>query len=234
MNTFHKFYIIIIAVILLLLFYFINRVETLSRVNSRQSSIISEKTDSISYIKTDRGKIIAEKDAAVASVKEFKEAYPAFAEEIKKEFDIKLKDMKAYMRTEFMAHGSGQAEVTNNYYIDSTGVKNHKWEMKASDGYLTFLATVYDSIHAPYEYFYSDTVTNIINTKKKWLFGNETLSSQVKFNNPNSRAIKMTNVVIDNYRDKRWGIMVGVSYSPFTPDTPVLPTITAGYNLFKF
>jgi len=198
----------------------------------KSESIIEEKNATIQYYITKDKRTVAEKDAAIATAEQFKNAYPALANEIIKSFDIKIKDLRAYVRNEFEAHGSGNAVTNNHYYIDSTVVRHSIWELKASDGYLDFRATVIDSLHAPYEYQYTDTITTAIAIRKKWFAGKERLYATSELRNPNAKIIGTTNVLIKDYRDKRWVISAGVSYIPFT--NTFQPTVSFGYALIKF
>lgn len=209
----------------------LSHIKKVERESTRKDSIIAEKNDSLRYERTESGRLRVEKAAAVASTKEFKEAYPKLAEELKKEFDVKVKDLKAYVRAEFEARGSGNGSVSNTYYVDSTG-QRYK-EFKMDDGYLKFRTTLFDSLtKAPYEYTYSDTLTYGFKTEKKWFLGKEKLMGFGGLRNPNARITKATNVLIDDYKDKRWVVMAGAGVNPF--DGKIIPLVGVGYALFKF
>lgn len=197
---------------------------------AQQESVIREKNDSIRYHKRN-GKIIAEKAAAEVSPKDFAAAYPDAVKEITRQFDVKVKEMKAYMRAEIAAQGSGQATVVHNHY-DSAGRSYPVWTLKASDGYLDFTADVVDSLHAPFRYSYRDTLSTVVYARKKWLLGKESLYSSSMMRNPSAKVSGMTNVLVSNYRDKRWVVSVGVSYDPW--HNQFVPAVHAGYSLIKF
>ena len=230
----HFFYIACILVCAAIIFYMDKRLARVEREASSYASALVEKEAEVTYYRNERGRIIAQKEAAVLTSQEIAKAYPKVIEEMKKEFDIKLKDMKAYVRNEFEARGSGNSTIHNHYVIDSTGRRVPVWEMRVSDGYLDFRSTVIDSLHAPYTYSYTDTATTVISRKKKWLFGKESLYSSTMFRNPNAKVTGTTNILVNNYKDKRWVISIGASYVPFSESGKFQPTITAGYALFKF
>lgn len=203
-----------------------------------KDSIIAEKDTIIHYRTNQYNQVVAEKNAAVATTKEIAKAYPLVVEELKKEFDIKLRDMRAYVRNEFVAQGHGNSTINNHYYTDSLGNQHTSWTLRASDGYLDFRANVMDSLNAPYQYHYGDTATTVFHGKKTWFLGNEKMYSSTRFRNPNSRVVNATNILVDNYRDRRWVLGVGISYLPLMYKErwtmQVQPSVTFSYALLKF
>lgn len=199
--------------------------------NTRKDSIIAEQIDSVRHWKTESGRIASEKAAAVASAKEFQEAYPKLADELKREFDVKVKDLKAYVKAEFEARGEGKGSISNTYYVDSTGHRYKEFTM--DDGYLKFRTTLFDSLTAaPYKYTYADTLTYGFRVKKKWLLSREKLYGFGGLRNPNAKITSATNVLIDDYKDKRWVVMAGAGYDPF--NNKLIPMLGVGYALFRF
>lgn len=181
----------------------------------RKDTMISEKSDSIKYERTESGRMRMEKDAAIATSKEFKEAYPKFVEELKKEYDVKAKDLKAFVRAELRAIGQGQGTISNTYYVDSTGARYKEFTM--DDGYLKFQTTLFDSLtSAPYKYTYGDTLTYGFKMERRWFLGKQTLKGFGGLRNPNAKIIRATNVLIEDYKDKRFTIGPYVGYSLVT------------------
>lgn len=222
---------IAIAVLILLSGFLYTEIRKLKAESDRKDTIIAEKTDSVRHWKTESGRQAIEKTAAIATAKEFKEAYPKFAEELKKEFDVKVKDLKAFVRAEFQARGEGTGSISNTYYVDSTGQRYKEFTM--DDGYLKFRTTLFDSLTmAPYQYTYGDTLTYGFRTKKKWFLGNEKLYGFGGLKNPQAKIINATNVLIDDYKDKRFvvGPYVGYSISGNRVDFGVSLT----YAIWKF
>lgn len=204
----------------------------LKRKNSHQESVISELTDSIRYSKTNEGKVIAEKSAALLSHNDVSQAYPSVLKKLE-EMDIRLKNMRAYMQSQFSAHGSGQGTINNHFHVDSTGRQVRFKEFSMNDGYLFFRTTLYDSSYqSTYEYNYTDTISTVIHARKKWFLGNERLYANSMLQNPNAKVTGTTNLLIDSYKDKRWYVGVGASYNPLT--NTFGPSINFGYALFKF
>lgn len=197
----------------------------------QKESVINEKNAVIQYRENQAGKLIAEKQATEISYKELQQSYPKLAEAIVKDFDIKIKNLRAYMSAEFQARGQGSSTINNHYYTDSTGVQIPFWKLKASDGYLNFLASVYDSTNAPYEYTYTDTIQYTFNVKKKWFLGNEKLYGSGLLGNPNAKITNSTSIHIKKYRDKRFYLGAGFSYGI---DGKLLPSVHAGYSIIRF
>lgn len=223
-------YIVIVALALLSGWLF-TELRKSQAENNRKDTIISEKQDSLRYERTVSGRLRIEKAAAVTSAKEFHDAYPKLAAELKREFDVKVRDLKAYVKAEFEARGEGTGSISNTYYVDSTGHRYKEFTM--DDGYLRFRTTLFDSLtKAPYRYTYQDTLTYGFKTEKKWLLGKERLYGFGGLRNPNAKITKATNVLIDDYKDKRWVVVAGAAYNPFAGK--IIPMVGVGYALFKF
>jgi len=227
--------IIIIAVLLVLCIGLVVRIQGLQDKNSRYESVIREKTDSIKYHVNENGRVVAEKAAAVVTTHEMMKLYKDEIADIRKDFDIKAKDIKAFVRAEIQAQGSGTATIINNHYVDSTGRQVRAKNFAFSDGYLSFKSTIFDSLTTAFStYTYSDTLTYVFSTKKKWLLGKEQLYGSGQLSNKNAKITSATNVLVKDYKDKRWVVSAGVSYVPFGEGMKVQPTVSFGYALFKF
>jgi hypothetical protein len=225
----HLTYIGIIAGCVMLVLFLFDRLQKSKDEIRQKESIIAEKESVIQYHINENGRIVAEKVAAQASVKELAEAYPALKEELKREFDVQIKNMKAYIRNEFEARGSGVSHITNNYYDTATQQTVHKLDF--DDGYLKFIAKIDSTSKAQSEYQYRDTITTVIHSQKKWFLGNETLMASSKLSNPASKVTQSTNLLV-KHRDKRWNVSVGAYYDPLIQSYGV--GILAGYSLIKF
>lgn len=225
------FQILLALVVLFSIGYTIHQVRKGKAERENLESIIREKDTEIQYRVNKEGRIIAEKETAVGNYKQLAEAYPKIAESIQKDFDIKLKNLKAYMQSEFEARGSGNSQITNNYYLDSAGNKVEYFKLKASDGYLDFNADVYSPTNAPYTYSYKDSIQFAISTKKKWFLGNERLLASGKLSNPGAKITNSTSYLVESYKDKRFYLGAGMSYGL---DGRLVPSIQIGYSLIKF
>lgn len=228
----HLTYLIIIGVLAAILFYLFDRNLKNKLETEQLKGIIEEKSAEIIYRKNENGRILAQKKASELTTKQLQEAYPLIVKEIQKEFDLKIKDVKAYIRNEFEARGSGNSTINHYTYTDSAGNKYPIWKLKVQDQYLDFSATVYDSLHAPYEYVYRDTISTVVSVKKKWIFGDEKLYATSMLKNQNAKVTGATNLLINNYRDKRFTLGPVVYFDPFSQKFGI--GVGAGYALFKF
>lgn len=232
----HLTYIGLIVAIAVIAFLFYDRWRNAEDTSNKYAQVITEQQAEIEYRKTQNGRLLASKTAAELTTQQLVKAYPDIVKQITDEFDVKLNNVKAFMKNEFEAHGSGNSTIVHNHY-DSAGAQVST-KVMVDDGYLSFRATIYDSLNAPYEYVYRDTVSTVISTKRKWIFGKETLTASTQFSNPSSKSVSMTNLIMNNYRDKRWNISAGISWLPISKvDKPIerfQPTISIGRTLFKF
>jgi hypothetical protein len=195
-------------------------------------SALDERDAEITYRKTQEGKLIADKQAAELRAREFQNAYPKLAEQISRQFDVKLKNLRAVIHAEFEARGSGNSVV--NHYYDSTG--HEAYEIQADDGYLQFKAQVYDSLNAPYEYTYRDSIRYVFHVKKQGFLGlgKRSLYASGMLSNPSAKITNSTSVLVREARDKRWGIgpYIGYGFGADGPQTTV--GISIHYSLIKF
>lgn len=218
---------ILLTIVLLLLSMFLTAgIYRMDQKISRFKSVIDEKNSLISHYINENGRVVADKKAAEVRASEIKSMYPEIYASVKKDFDIKIKDLKAYMQSEFKATGSGKSDVHNHYYPATGSVAT---DIVSRDGYLDYKGTIIDSVRATYEYSYTDTIKYAISVRRDWLFGNEKLYSSATLSNKNAKIYGSRSILIDDYRDKRWGLGVGLFY-----DGRVRLGVGVQYNLLKF
>lgn len=229
----HIHLIISIAMGIALLILIIRHNRQSNQIAGLESGL-SARADSIEYLESMSGKIIAQKEAAELSAQDMAKVFPEFADRLTREMDIKLKNLKSAITAEFVARGSGSAVVNQYYVTDSTGsaIRSRPvWKLQVQDGYLDFTADILDSLNAPYTYHYHDTLTYAFHLKRKWILGNAKLYGSGMLGNPNAKIVNSTSVEVRDYRDKRFGVgpFVGLDYQG---------RITVGlgvqYGLFRF
>lgn len=226
-------YLIIIAALLFAAFFFYNRTRILRDRNDQKDVIISEQHDSIRYHKNDKGRIVSEKLAAQATAREIAKAYPQLEKELREDFDVKMKDLRAYIKNQIQVQGNGRSTVTNNYYTDSVGTKVEYRDINFDDGYLRFQSSVFEGLDfGDSRYTYTDTIRTVISGKRKWLFGKETVHAESSLSNPAAKVTGTTNILINNYRDKRFCVYVGPGYDFLNNQMTI--NVGVGYTLIKF
>lgn len=190
----------------------------------------------VEYLKNELGKTVSAKQAAEISSRQFIDLYKREAAELRDDLNIKIKNLKSYVRAEFRATGGGPSVIVNRPEPES----EIEFESESSidttpylffkDGYLDFSSTIGRDPLA--KYTYTDTLVYAVASKKKWFLGKEQLYGNGMFANPNAKITGSTDVLINNYRDKRWAVTVGPYYDPFRGQAGV--SVGLGYTLIKF
>lgn len=225
-----RFILISVIVVLLAFIYFI--INKHSEVVASYRSIIDQKNSEIAYHVNENGRMVAEKGAAEMKYKELQRSYPQIYKSIKDDMDIKIRNLRAYIQSEFQASASNNGTITNNYIITADSTRKQYKVLNINDGYLKLVSYVGDSTVSPYNYTYTDTVKQAISISRKWFLGNEHMYSTATMSNPNSKVYGNTSILIKNYRDKRFGVGIGANYNPFT--NKVYFGVGIQYNLIKF
>lgn len=201
--------------------------------NERQDSIIREKTDSLRYERNRAGQLVAEKAAAEVAMREMQTNYGAELKQIKEELGVTRSELKAFVKAEFEARGSGTTTIEHHHHYDNEGNMVRADSFRIKDGYLDLLGSIRDSTRISYEYTYTDEILHAFQFRRKWAFGKEQLYSVSRLKNPNAKVTNSTAVLVNEYKDKRWVIATGVSWTPFSP-VQFQPSITVGYAWIKF
>lgn len=227
-------YIIVILILLFLAGWFYMELQEVKASDERKDTVIAEKNAEIKYRENEKGQIVAEKNAAIVSKKELEDAYPKIAEEIKNDFDLKLKNIRAFIKNEFEVRGQGTGTITNNHYFDSTSRKTVRFrDFKMNDGFLKFETKLFDSLTtSQYSYVYTDTISTTVHTKKNWIFGKSQLYASSILSNPNAKVVGTTNILINSYKDKRFSVGPSIIYNPI--DNKINIGIGISYSLLKF
>lgn len=225
--------------------------------------------------KNKEGKLLFETKAAQMKAKHLEDQLPELAKQMQRDFDVKLKNIRAYSQTDFQATGKGLSEIVfsdsstfsddseftfdlgnrqlhlqyltrpngSMYFLDNSDTVEvtieganqfQPFALLAQDGYLDFQAEVYDPLNAPYEYTYGDTAKTAFIMKGKW-FQKKQLYASTLFSNPNAKILNTTNILVDQCKDKRFGIgpYIGAGLnSQLQPQTTV--GISVHYSLIKF
>lgn len=239
--------IVLILFLLLALIFTVIKVEKQDELIHQQESVIREKNATIEYHVNENGKIVAKKEAAELRAKDLEKSYPEIYKFIREEMDVNAKNLKAFVRNEFAAHGTGTGSIINNHYYDSsTNTAFDSLKYRASDGFMTFSVNLelkftdnkITYTQSPYHYEYIDTASTAIHGRKKWFLGNEKLYSTTTFANPQAKIMGTTNILVNNYKDKRWSIGLSAGYGIVKTKEEVntgwFVGPTVHYSLFKF
>ncbi len=200
--------------------------------------ILSEKSDSIKYHLNKLNQVVAEKNAALIDLANFKKSYPDLEAEINKRLNIKTKNILAAYTAKFKATGHGEVPITDTsnepFLMDGiplAGDTAHKDHIvHVQDHYLDLIAVINKSSFA-YNYSYSDTLL-LSFSRTRHFFKGETISTSGVLSNRNAKIVSTTGVLIQTVKPKRFNISVGVYYDPFRQTFG--PAVTAGYALVRF
>lgn len=192
-------------------------------------SIIKEKEAEITFKTTENGRIVADKEAAVASVKDILEAYPEILKALD-EMQIRQKNIRTVIQAEFRALNSGTSNIIRDTIFKEGKPVAFADSLKVNDGYLNLKGQFGKTFD--WKYSYQDSVTIALHIKKKWVFGKETLHSSFMLQNPNAKVVNSSSIQVKDFRDKRWVISAGAYYDPFRDQWGV--SIHFGRALFKF
>lgn len=246
----HYIYLPAFAIIAFIVIFLKGALDDKQREVKSLLSANSEKDAKIEKITNALGEEIFRKQAAEVRIKDLENAYPQLAATLEKQFDIKIKNLKAYIENQFVAHGTGTGTITNNHYhYDSaTGTASDSLKYKMNDGFLSYNVNFelkfkdkFTITQSPYHYQYSDTAKTVIASNKKFFqfWKNEKLFATTKFSNPNTSLVGATNILVDDYKDKRWSIGIGAGWGLIITNDGTVevgwylgPNVS--YTLFKF
>lgn len=213
-------------------------------------SASSEKDAKVEKLTNALGEEIYRKQAAEVRIKDLEKSYPELAATLEKQFDIKVKNLKAYIENQFQVHGTGTGTIINNNYGYDSATKTASDSLKYSvpnDKYLKFNVSFKVSFkdkftftQSPYTYTYSDTVKTVIASNKKFFqfWKNEKLYATTKFGNQNSQITGATNILVNDFKDKRFSVSLSVGYGLLKVKDEIHTGFFIGpsvsYSLFKF
>lgn len=220
--------------IVILLFWLWNG----ARIQSNEKdSIITEKSDSIKYHINKFGQVVAEKEAALINLGNFKKSYSSLEADVNKRLGVKTRNLVAVYKGEFKATGHGEVKISTSedpFLMDGLPLgedtTRRDRDVHIYDGYLDFNGVIKQSTFS-YDYDYYDTLL-LSFSKTKHFFKGTTISATGMLSNKNAKITHTTGVVIQTVKPKRFNISIGFYYDPFRAKFG--PAVTAGYALVRF
>lgn len=220
MKTPHKFYLgLIVCLIAMLIIGYIWSIEKDKKIQSLNQANGILQNDITAY-KHVNGKLVADNQAAEIRGKELRESLPLLADALTKQMDIKLKNLRAGVVAEIRAAGYGNSVITKIPYnttgsslVITDSMTNHfePFALTFDDGYLNFKSDVYSEYQAPSEYTYSDTIKFAFNMQGKFLQRKQLFVSG-SLSNPTAKVVKSQGVLVNEFKQKRFGIGPSVSW----------------------
>jgi len=93
-------------------------------------STIEAQAAQIKQYRNEKGQMISQRAAAEIQIRDLQRAQPAFEEKLKREFDIKLRNLRGYSANSFVAKGIGMADITiipyseeNSFTVDTMSIE---------------------------------------------------------------------------------------------------------------
>jgi hypothetical protein len=195
-------------------------------------SIMDEQKAEIKRWQNAHGRAVAEKNAAVADVKQLKEAYPELAKVITDQMNVKLKNLETALRASINASNSGSSGIRHDTIrINSGDISGIKDSVFVNDGYLSFKGEIEPDIFR-WQYSYSDSVYFVLSTSRDKWYKPKVTTGTVMLSNPNAQVTGMTTIKVQGDRKKRFVLSAGPSYDPFR--NQVSFSIQAGVKLIDF
>jgi predicted Holliday junction resolvase-like endonuclease len=232
---------VVIAVSMIKLRAMDKQVESLTQANG----VLQNENTTYKHV---NGKLLAENQAAELRAEELKKSLPALAEALTKQMDIKMRNLRAGVVAEIRATGSGNASI-GRIPFDTTGrfhpdpgfiydsINNHlnlldsnfePFALTIDDGYLGAQIDVYNEFKAPYLYTYSDTIKFAFHMKRPKWHQRKQLYVSGSLANPNATVLRSQGVLVNEFKQKRFGIGPSVSWG-MGPD--LKPQTTIGLSL---
>lgn len=173
-------------------------------------------TNEVTAYKTVNGKLLSQNQAAELREKEFRQALPELADALTKQMDIKLRNFRAGVLADFIARGSGNSQISRIDTLllhDTISTSSFEpFALTFYDGYLSFKSDVYSELNAPSEYVYGDTIKFSFNMQRPKRFHQKQLFVSGSLANPNAKILNSKGVLINEFKQKRFGIGPAVGY----------------------
>lgn len=224
--------IIVIVGLTILICILLQHISKITRDNSGLQSVIAEQADSIRYHKSATGREIASKLAAQVTVRQLSEVYQYHLADIRKEMEIKDKNIRALIKVTSEARGSGTTIVRDTVFRDAGGNEITEHSFTLSDGYLSLAGRFRAKENLFYEYSYRDEAYFVTHTKRHGIFGQKKLFVSASFKNPNNKITGLTNIQVSDFKDKRFGVGPYIGWDVI--NWRVAAGVSIHYSLIRF
>lgn len=199
--------------------------------NKQKDNIIAEKNAVIEYKTNENGDLVAEKTAALASRDAIKNAYNAEVGRIRKNFDVKLKDMQSFITAKIETIGEGKSSARDTLIIKKDGIEITGKKIRINEEWVSLTGIL---LNNDFEYRYStrDSVTFVTSFKRDKFLGPKKLIVNGISHNPNSNIAGLRNIVVDDFKPKRFSLGPALFYDPF--DNQFRVGVSVNYSVIKF
>ncbi len=126
-----------------------------NKIDSLESLVESQQAE-LKMRRNSQGKLIAEKEAAQIQVSELKNSMPRLREQIEREFELKIRNLRGYSQTNFEARGQGNADIIIRH--DTSRIM----DPDLMDSYLTVTAVPMPNNRPGYYYISNDDTVRVM------------------------------------------------------------------------
>ncbi len=231
--------------------------ELNARVQSLQGANRSLTSEVVTY-KNKHGKLLTQKQAAEIRAGDLERLLPHVAESIRKDFDLKFKNLRAYVEGSFQASGSGNATITSIPYVTDTTLldtpdysvyqkpdgtvrmkKNGVWvTLYDSTAFEPFALVADDGylnfkadVYSQFDAPYEYTYSDTV----KYAFHmrgkwlqKKKLYATGMLSNKNARILNSEAVLVNEFRDRRWSVGPCISWGV---DQHLQTNFTVGFSI---
>jgi hypothetical protein len=189
------------------------------------SNILLLKNDTIKQWKDEAGRWHAEAVASELSKDEMKTFFSKEVSELQKDFNIKLKDVTAYLKASIQSDKDITMAVDSGSMISVTNLNGSDTAVfHFNDAWSTINASLYNNkLHLIQQSY--DSISFVTSIKRSWLFGPRTTVLNGISYNPSSKISGITGIEIKvpsrrfgigpyvgyGFNGKSWGMNAGVS-----------------------
>jgi hypothetical protein len=126
-----------------------------NKIDSLESLVESQQAE-LKMRRNSQGQLIAEKEAAQIQVSELKNSMPRLREQIEREFELKIRNLRGYSQTNFEARGQGNADIIIRH--DTSVIM----DPDLMDSYLTVTAIPMPNNKPGYYYISNDDTVRVM------------------------------------------------------------------------
>jgi hypothetical protein len=203
--------IIIIVVLVAACVAFYIRAEIYSARNDGLESIIAEKEDTIRTYKNKLGNEVASKRAAEASISVIKESYKKEIEDINKNFNVKIKNLEAYIEAETTSGGTIVTEIRDTVVVDTLYREYGYKRFTYRDEWISLNGLIAEG-KVKIDWLAKDELKIIFYEKSNGFFGKKTLYVDATSLNPYTKIDNLKGIKVGERRVKRFGVGPYIGY----------------------
>lgn len=209
---------ILLIVVLLLAGWFAIQSQNKSESIKSKDSVIQEKNAKIKIIEQRNGKLVFEKQRAVADKETMSHSY-GFLKDSLISLGAKMKQLESATFVATQTTGSGTTQAKDTVLIHDT-LKLDAHQIRVSKPFFTLSGTLYPNNKFDYSYVISDSLALLNTVTRRNVFSKWEYTTRVQSANPDLRVIGLTSLTVKGKESKLdVSLFVGTGFGAngFTP-----------------